>query len=217
MSEANCIKDHCCWEDQILEDTPLEEYCDPKTGQIKYPELELDFPDSHLNTARNNIFLFLIHTPRCLKDRFKVERFLIGLQKVNIPQIAIPSVIKPYVGSNFKFSTHGREPFQAITTTFKIDTKWKRYKFMYDWLNAFSDPEKGFIQTETNISLYTKMELIHFNEKQEPSAKWTYELGFPTSLSQIEMDSTVSEPSEIICTATFDFSLLSFEPLDPKY
>jgi hypothetical protein len=213
-----CARDNCCWEEPVYEngETPRDAYCDPKTGELVYPDKELDFPDSHLNTARTNKFLLVIHTPKCLADRFKIDRFLIGLQKTNIPPINIPSINKPYAGGNFKTSSMGREPYSSLRATFKVDTSWTRYKFIYDWLNTFSDSEQGFIKTPNSMALYTKSELITFNEQEIPVAKWDFDLLFPTSLSEIQMEWT-DDPKEITCDVTFDYSILNFQLLESNY
>lgn len=214
LDDKRC-REECQWtKENDPNQPPTEPYCDPKTGEIVEPEPPRpDFPTSHLNTAKTNKYLLTFQTPEFLKDKIEAECFLIGLQSANIPSINIPATTISRNGGNIKVSSHGRQPFEPLTVTFKVDSKWKRYDFIYSWLNAFSEQECGFVKSPNSACHYSYADLIIFDECEEPCARWKYEMIFPVSLQEIQLDWT-QDPNEIILQATFEYTFAFFERIN---
>ena len=123
---------------------------------------------SYLNTASKDKFLLVITPPPVLLETAND----LGLKEVQmnifgspVPEINIPAKTIRYEGQSLKVTSQAREPYTSLNVGFTIDSGFKNYWFLYNWLNLMNiDTESGMDPHFNNYKEYDQN--ITFNNKE---------------------------------------------------
>ena len=132
-------------------------------------------------------------------------------------RVAIPAVV---LGDTFMPTPFINAPvegdtltFEALNISFILDEDMQNYIEIYDWLTALGFP-KEYAQYQVledaaavsdSASRFSDMNIILHTNKANPNYQITFTDVFPTSLSSVQFDTSVSALEPIIVDATFNF------------
>lgn len=177
---------------------------------------------SPLNKTFADKYLFIFQLPEALKDvnAAKIAGKDLGsvdkkalqwsIVKAEVPSISIKAAQINYAGSNLRYSTHTKSPYDPFKLTFKVDSNYKNYFTIYEWINfIYGETDGRFDENdlsdiETFKSYAVPVSIVGLDEYNNPIIQWIFTYAFPTELSSISLDYTSTE--EIEFTATFVFS-----------
>ena len=133
-------------------------------------------------------------------------------QRVNIPAVILGSTFQP--SSFLNIPVEGETlNFEALNISFILDEDLKNYLEIYDWLTSLGFP-KDFSQFEglqpaseasAYASMFSDMNIIINTNKSNPNFKVTFQDVFPTSLSDIQFDTSNTSLEPIVVEASFNF------------
>lgn len=183
-------------------------------------------PYSPVNKTIVDKFILLMNLPEPLKNLQKKynqfndsvginrETVALSITSANIPNVSIKAQAIKYGGGNLYVSTHTKTPYEPMEIKFKIDSGYRNYFTIYQWLNYTYNEEEGHFDSEhlessdeVGIDSYaTNISIVGLDEYDKPVIQWIFTKAFPTMLSKINLD--YQKTSEIECTCTFVFSQL---------
>ena len=141
------------------------------------------------------------------------------VQKIRFPGISIdqidrptPFISLPVPGDHIYFNN--------LIVTFKIDENMNNYMEIWNWLMGIGYPDKfdeyaALIQMGTILGngLKSDAALTILDSQNNPNIRVTFQDLFPTTLSDVEMDTTDDEIAFITATSTFAFRKYYIEQL----
>lgn len=142
-------------------------------------------------------------------------------QEVNLPNMTLPPTSQGTPLSDSKMPGDKLE-FEELTIQFLIDEDMGNYLAIHNWLAALGFPkshtqytnwlkEHSTINTSELYSSYSDGSLIILNSNNKPNKTIKFIDLFPTNLASIQFQSTVSEITYLIGTATFSYTYYEFE------
>lgn len=150
-----------------------------------------------------NNFSFLIYID-------KIPNLELVVQKVVIPGIS-QNPASYYTGFS-KVNEPGDIPdYELLSITFLIDEKLENYFLIYDWIKSLLFPNnyiefrEKYFGTE-DMNQYSDISLFLLDNQNNYCYNIIFKEAFPTSLSGLSFDSTVSNTLYQTATATFNFS-----------
>jgi len=181
-----------------------------------------------LNRSRSDKFQLILDLPLALKklynsatgDNYKIDPIQFSIYGSPVPSINVPAVDVSFGGQIYKTSSFSRPAYDPLQIKFLVDSGYKNYWTLWNWLNLLNNYKKSISDAVTTIENskilshpmheYTSNFIIYgldeFN-KQIISFKYTHVL--PTSLSEISYSN--QEANEINSTITFVFNQLEVE------
>ncbi len=186
---------------------------------------------SYLNKARKDKFLLVFDVPPILKDivkNFKKDNNSINVDSVQfsifgsmVPEITVKGVETRYAGSTYYVSSFSKDSYPPVNVKFNIDSEYKNYWVIYQWLNLLHDEKtgifnsKGFTAPDSTLLDYqTDLTIYGLDEFGKKRIKFKYTKAFPTTLDAIEYDQKGTEGEEIVSGFTFLYSQLHTEILN---
>lgn len=125
------------------------------------------------------------------------------MQNVNLPSINSAGIETPY--KNFvKPIQSDRIDYDPLNVTFTVDEDLENYLFLFNWMKDSAYKERPIDFTK-DITLH----LLTNNKTQ--NIKVIFYDAFPVSLGELSFDSTVTDPTPIICTCMFRYLSFSIE------
>tara|TARA_B100001750_G_scaffold24442_1_gene16267 strand:- start:6343 stop:6879 length:537 start_codon:yes stop_codon:yes gene_type:complete len=134
-------------------------------------------------------------------------------QRVNIPAVVLGETAQanPFMNTPLEGDTL---TFESLSISFVIDEDMQNYIEIYNWLTALGFP-KDYTQfaalkrtenfaNEKN-SFYSDINIIMHTNKSNPNYSITFTDVFPTALSSVQLDSTVTTVEPLVVDATFNF------------
>lgn len=160
------------------------------------------------NTPLNKNYLSPLNYKFSVKKLPHVNFFL---QKVNIPSVTInstsapnPFVAIPYSGDHIQFGT--------LSLSFKVDEQLKNYQEMLNWLYGLGFP-KSFSQygelakkNATQEGIVSDVSIIVTDSAKNPRFEFIFVDAFPTFLSDLNLDTTLTDVDYITASATFKYT-----------
>ena len=133
-------------------------------------------------------------------------------QRVNIPAVILGDTFQPMPFMNLPVEGDTLS-FEAMNISFILDEDMQNYTEIYTWLTALGFPRDyeqfKTLKPESEASQYSSMfsdvNIILHTNKSNPNYKVTFNDVFPTSLSAVQFDTSVSALEPIIVDATFNF------------
>ncbi len=133
---------------------------------------------------------------------FKVEisnapEFNYFVQSVSLPGIEMSGVETPYKG-NQAFMPSDRIDYNPLTFTYILAEDFENYLFLYKWMRDIQStdyPNKHF----RDITLHI------LNNNKLANLKVIFYNCFPTSLSEIDLESAVTDTNPLTTTAMFRY------------
>ena len=133
-------------------------------------------------------------------------------QRVNIPAVILGEAFQPMPFMNLPVEGDTLS-FEAMNISFILDEDMQNYLEIYSWLTALGFPRdyeqfktlKPASEASQYLSMFSDVNIILNTNKSNPNYKITFNDVFPTSLSSVQFDTSVSALEPIIVDATFNF------------
>ena len=133
-------------------------------------------------------------------------------QRVNIPAVILGEAFQPMPFMNLPVEGDTLS-FEAMNLSFILDEDMQNYTEIYTWLTALGFPRdyeqfktlKPESEASQYLSMFSDVNIILHTNKSNPNYKITFTDCFPTSLSSVQFDTSVSALEPIIVDATFNF------------
>tara|TARA_B000000460_G_scaffold65814_1_gene45014 strand:+ start:371 stop:904 length:534 start_codon:yes stop_codon:yes gene_type:complete len=133
-------------------------------------------------------------------------------QRVNIPAVILGEAFQPMPFMNLPVEGDTLS-FEAMNISFILDEDMQNYLEIYSWLTALGFPRdyeqfktlKPASEASEYASMFSDMDIMLQTNKSNPNYKVTFNDVFPTSLSSVQFDTSVSALEPIIVDATFNF------------
>ena len=133
-------------------------------------------------------------------------------QRVNIPAVILGEAFQPMPFMNLPVEGDTLS-FEAMNISFILDEDMQNYLEIYSWLTALGFPRdyeqfktlKPASEASEYASMFSDMDIMLQTNKSNPNYKITFNDVFPTSLSSVQFDTSVSALEPIIVDATFNF------------
>lgn len=135
------------------------------------------------------------------------------VQSANLPGISVGEVRQP-TRFNTVFHTADEVQYGEFVATFICDENLKSWREIYDWLigNTFPKEHEQFIAQEaTQEGLYSDIVLSIKNSNKRKNIKVTFKNCQPSSISDIQMDTTGSSVDYPVFTVTFKYDYYEIE------
>jgi hypothetical protein len=187
-----------------------------------------------LNRSRNDKFTMVLDLPKAMKniydptleENFKINPLQFSIYGSPVPTISVPDISLPFGGQTYRVSSNSRPAYNPLTIKFLIDSGYKNYWVLWNWLNLFNDAKTSTsdityglnnpnfdnkpIIIQNPITNYTsQFSIFSLDEFNKKIVEFKYINAFPTSLSEINFSN--QDPSEINCSVTFAFNQLHVE------
>lgn len=143
-----------------------------------------------------------------------VEYFI---QNVNIPSLGFQSADVPTPFVNLPFpGDHLR--FGELQLTFKIDEDMQNYLEIFNWLVGLGFPDnfaqyKNIANVSTRDGVVSDATLMILTSAKNPNISITFKNLFPTSLSDVQFDTTQTDVEFVNATVTFKYQSFTIEKL----
>ena len=133
-------------------------------------------------------------------------------QRVNIPAVILGEAFQPMPFMNLPVEGDTLS-FEAMNLSFILDEDMQNYMEIYSWLTALGFPRdyeqfktlKPASEASEYASMFSDMDIMLQTNKSNPNYKITFNDVFPTSLSSVQFDTSVSALEPIVVDATFNF------------
>ena len=140
-------------------------------------------------------------------------------QKVNIPGMAIPTTTSPNPMIQ-QFLPGDHIEYETFDMTFIVDEKLANYFELYNWLKGigFPDDFEQYAALSSNpewtgIGVKSTLVLTILNSAQNAIFEVTLTDAYPTSLSDLQFDTTQPDVNYVQCAASFRFTSLDIVPV----
>lgn len=149
--------------------------------------------------------------------------FLVAVKRLpnvefSVQQTRIPSVTaaEKVQHTPFSFANHpgDRMIFTELDLTFIVDEKLSNYTEIFNWMYEMTFPtnHKEFKTIkESEDGLFSDITILIKNSSKNPNIRVTFQDCFPTSLSDVSLDTTATSMVYPMVTATFKYDLFKIE------
>lgn len=178
-----------------------------------------DTPQSMFNGKTNDRFKIIITLPKILKNQTNKsyfsddDRIIISALTIPTPNMAVPSIPISYLGRTVNITSTQHLPYDPVSITYRIDSKFINYSILFNWLNLLSDQKTGeYAGCEGDLDEYsTDIQIWALDEFDNDLvvAEWVYEKAFITELNGNEW-SFVGGASKMIGSFSFAFTKVRF-------
>lgn len=141
-------------------------------------------------------------------------------QKVRLPGARINAVVQPNPLVDIKHPGEMME-FNEFTVTFKVDEDMVNYMSILNWIVALGFPEDHDQYLEladmpawSGEGVYSDATLLFLNSKGRPKVECTFTDAFPLALSDIDLDTTLTDVQHVTATAAFAYTKYSLRRLN---
>ena len=164
----------------------------------------------------------VLDLPYALKERAKtdpninIDPLQISVHGTLVPDIAVPEVDVRFLGQNLHLSTYARPNYPPITVNYVVDSQYKNYYVLWQWLDvmnmAIKDIYGGTVNADPlmvgdQFEYQTTIKIIAVDEYNEPVIEFIYSKAFLSTLGGLAY--SYREGSSLVeSTATFHFSQL---------
>tara|TARA_R100001082_G_scaffold110804_1_gene91845 strand:+ start:317 stop:880 length:564 start_codon:yes stop_codon:yes gene_type:complete len=133
-------------------------------------------------------------------------------QRAAIPQLSFNIIEQPTRFGAKVYKAGTSYEYSELEIEFIVDERMRNWLELHDWMRSLSNAEDAseFIPYEQQTST---AEIIVLTSAYKPYLAVTFKDVFPTSLGQINFDSTISETEPVISSATFRYSTYSIRTL----
>lgn len=106
--------------------------------------------------------------------------------------------------------------FDDFSVTFKVDENMSNYNEILKWMIGLTKPIEFDQYKNLKNSpegIYSDATLTIMNSSKNPNIEFIFKNVFPTSLGDIQLDTTEQDVNYLKCTATFSFDQFEFKTL----
>lgn len=135
-------------------------------------------------------------------------------QRISIPSISGETAIMVTPFNPLHF-TPDKLQFSPLDLQFIVDEKMENYIEMLNWIKGSTFPEnyeqfKNLAQSKEGI--FSDITILMANSSKNIFMKAEFKNCTPTSLSEIQLDTTIPDVVYPVCTATFAYSYFNISP-----
>ena len=161
------------------------------------------------NTPSNKNFLSPLNFKFTIKKAPHVNFFI---QKVNVPEIVLKSLIVPNQFVNVPYPGDHID-YSVLRLTFKVDEDLQNYLEVHNWIKELGKPKdfEGYkaISTRkdwTGESIYSDISVMVLSSTKMANYEIVYTDAFPTSLSGLNFTTVDTDVNYIEATAVFKYT-----------
>lgn len=128
------------------------------------------------------------------------------LQKMQLPDLSLGFANQPTPFEPVK-RNGDRLVFNDVTMNFICDEHMNTYTEIFNWMVALTHPVPyKEMHSEDPPGLYSDISVILLSGSKKPVAEYVFHKCFPSSLSNVSLDSTVmdNQPTEMTVTFSYD-------------
>ena len=125
-------------------------------------------------------------------------------QSANLPGLSVDTIPQPTRYVSIPHSM-GTPEFEDLNINFVVDETLSNWLEIYEWMRS-TVTTKDHIEYDEAIEHYSDATLSILNSAMLPKIRIHFENIFPTSLSALEFDSTVTNPDSLIASVTFRYT-----------
>jgi hypothetical protein len=187
-----------------------------------------------LNRSRNDKFTMVLDLPKAMKniydpvlgENLKINPLQFSIYGSPVPAVSVPDINVGFGGQVYRVSSNSRPAYNPLTIRFLVDSGYKNYWILWNWLNLFNDAKTSTsdithalnvpivgdkpIVIQNPITNYTsQFSIFSLDEFNKKIVEFKYTNAFPTNLAEINFSN--QDPSEINCSVTFAFNQLQVE------
>lgn len=169
-----------------------------------------------INTPENQNFL----SP--LNFRFQIKRaphVNFFIQRVNLPAMRLPGVQYPNPIQNIPYYGEHME-FADLNIEFIVDEDLNNYLEIHNWMNALGTPNNleefrsiSEQQQFTGNGIFSDISLFILSSAKNPNFEVIYRDCYPSSLTELEFDTSDESIKYLTCIATFKYTSYKIEQL----
>lgn len=184
---------------------------------IDNPQLQ-----SSLNRSSKDKFYMILDLPYVLRKRaekdphISIDPLQISVHGTIVPDIAVPEIDMRFLGQNLHLSTYARPNYPPITINFVVDSQYKNYYLLWQWLDSMNMAIKDVyggtkspdpLMVGDQFEYQTTIKIVAVDEYNEPVIEFIYSKAFLSTLGGLNY--SYREGSSLVeATATFHFSQL---------
>lgn len=125
-------------------------------------------------------------------------------QKVNLPDVSMPSIEVPTRFRTFPIVPGGGVNFGDLVVTFIIDEELINYRSIHNWI--INNGNANEMQAPEGYPKYSAAQLLILSSNFNYNYIIDYENVFPVSLTPVEFDASSTGGEYFMASATFKFS-----------
>lgn len=136
-------------------------------------------------------------------------------QRTMIPSISTTAIQQP-TPFNPLYRTPDQVNYSALDLTFIVDEAMNNYTEIFDWMisSTVATGHDAFRQLKaSDEGLFSDISVIALNSKKNASIEVNYINCFPTSLSEIQLNTTETDVTYPEATATFQYDRFTINRL----
>lgn len=141
------------------------------------------------------------------------------VQSAVIPQLTLGTATVPTPFANLPMPGD-KITFSELQITFKVDEDLTNYMELFNWIVALGHPQSfeqyGALAAKpayTGEGVYSEASLIILNSAKRPTNEIHFYDLYPTSLSDIQMDTRNTDVDYVTCTASFAYRMFDIRAL----
>lgn len=136
------------------------------------------------------------------------------LQKTNIPSLSTAPITQPTALNPLQVP-YDTLRYHELTWTFLVDEKMDNYLEVFEWMHAIAFPQdhSQYKKNDLNYDLKSDISVIILNSSKNPAISVTFHDAFPSALSDLYFDNTLTDTKPLIVDATFNYNYYTIERL----
>jgi len=140
---------------------------------------------------------------------------------VNIPGVSLGEIIQPTPLLDLRLPGD-KLTFDPLTLNFIVQENLANYIEIYNWMFGIGHPQsldsyKSIARSSPNnsnrVNIYSDATLFILSNKQNPIAKVTFVDVYPTALSPLQYDASVTDVTPITTDVTLNYSYYKLEAI----
>jgi hypothetical protein len=140
---------------------------------------------------------------------------------VNIPGVSLGEIIQPTPLLDLRLPGD-KLTFDPLTLNFIVQENLANYIEIYNWMFGIGHPQsldsyKTIARSSPNnsnrVNIYSDATLFMLSNKQNPIAKVTFVDVYPTALSPLQYDASVTDVTPITTDVTLNYSYYKLETI----
>jgi len=140
---------------------------------------------------------------------------------VNIPGVSLGEIIQPTPLLDLRLPGD-KLTFDPLTLNFIVQENLANYIEIYNWMFGIGHPQsldsyKSIARSSPNnsnrVNIYSDATLFILSNKQNPIAKVTFVDVYPTALSPLQYDASVTDVTPITTDVTLNYSYYKLETI----
>lgn len=135
---------------------------------------------------------------RLLIDGVKYKNAMFAVQRATLPDITAEAAPVARPQRNIGF-TPDKLTYSDLSVSFLVDEDFTNYTEIHDWMY-------GGVTVEEDDSKYRDISLLILGSHNNKVREFKFISAFPTNLSSLDFDSTISDADYLVANVTFHYS-----------